>query len=56
MASIPVAESERNLFNNDHGAGKGDKERSSKWRDNYSEIVWPGVEMERRGAKLCKRY
>lgn len=29
------------LFNNQHGAGKGDKDRSPGWRDNYEEINWP---------------
>lgn len=39
------------------GAGKGDSERSSKWRDNYPDINWPGVEgLVKRGAKLVKVY
>ena len=48
---------ERGLLN--HGAGKGDKERSSKWRENYGEIYWgilnpPGF--IQRGTKQVKRY
>lgn len=38
------------------GAGKGSLERSSKWRENYPEVAWTGVEMQRVGAKLVKRY
>jgi hypothetical protein len=58
MGSLPTAQPERNLFNNDHGAGKGDKERGSKWRENYPAIEW-GIfrpDMERRGVKQVKRY
>lgn len=57
MGSIPVAHSSRDLFPG-HGAGKGDAERSSGWRNNYSEINWPGVsglQRDRRG-RLVKTY
>jgi len=54
MASLPIAQPDRSLFN--HGPGKGDKERSPGWRSNYDEINWTGVAMEREGAKLVKRY
>lgn len=58
MASKPVA-TERNLFNADHGAGKGDKERSSKWRANYADIDWGILAMqfdEQKGGRLIKKY
>lgn len=32
----------RDLFPG-HGAGKGDADRSPKWRDNYDEINWKVV-------------
>jgi hypothetical protein len=55
MASVPVAHSGRDLL--DHGAGKGDKERSSRWREGYNDINWPGVTgLVREGSKLVKRY
>jgi len=47
---------ERGLLN--HTAGKGDKERSSKWRENYQEINWgAGPEgFTPDGAKQVKTY
>ena len=40
-----------------HGCGKGDKERSSKWRANYAEVNWTGVTgFVRDGARFVKRY
>jgi len=47
---------ERGLLN--HTAGKGDKERSSKWRENYQDINW-GDEPRGfipDGAKQVKMY
>ena len=54
---MPNMPTERGLLN--HGSGKGDKERSSKWRANYGEIDWgilnaPGF--IQRGVKQVKRY
>lgn len=47
-------------FGLDHGSGKGDKERSSNWRDNFGEIHkdWPKSDLGfvKRGNKLVKRY
>lgn len=55
---MPNMPTERNLFNVDHGSGKGDKERSSAWRENYPAIEWGnGPEgFECQGAKQIKRY
>jgi hypothetical protein len=55
---MPNMPTERNLFNADHSAGKGDKERSSAWRENYPAIEWGnGVEGFRaEGQKQVKRY
>ena len=42
-----------------HGAaGKGSKERCSKWRAHFDEIKWSGfvVGMERKGRKMVKKY
>lgn len=40
-----------------HGAGKGDKDRSPGWRKNYDEIRWPGVTgFKRRDSRLRKIY
>jgi hypothetical protein len=50
---------ERNLFNNDHPAGKGDKERSPGWRGNYQEIDFHRDQPDgfsRRGNKQVKVY
>jgi hypothetical protein len=53
----------RNLMNNDHGAGKGDADRSPNWRENYDEVAWPdggkraeGNGFVRKGGKIIKRY
>lgn len=56
---MPNMPTERNLFNADHGAGKGDKERSSSWRNNYDSIDWGVVAADgfvAEGAKQVKRY
>lgn len=55
---------DRNMFNNTHGAGKGDTDRSPNWREHYDEVQWPdggkahseGNGFVRRGAKLVKKY
>ena len=40
-----------------HGAGKGDKERSPGWRRNYDEISFPPASgFVRRGNRLVKVY
>lgn len=41
-----------------HGAGKGGVERSTKWREKYSEIQWGVfiVGMKRVGQKQVKKY
>lgn len=41
-----------------HEAGKGDTERSTAWRKNYSDIQWGAyiVGMKRVGQKLVKKY
>jgi len=46
------------MFDTSHGAGKGDKDRSPGWRDNYDSIFFPGVTGLRRknAATLIKVY
>jgi len=40
-----------------HGAGKGDADRSPGWRKNYDEIRWSGVVgFKRRDSRLRKIY
>lgn len=50
----------RNLFNADHGAGKGDKSRTrfdTNWSKRFSEIRWgKPAGFVRRGRKQTKRY
>lgn len=51
----------RNLFNTDHGAGKGDKPRSKfdqNWAERFGSIRWPKTNQGfvRRGHKQTKRY
>ena len=56
---MPNQPTERNLFNNDHSAGKGDKERSSKWRENYEDIDWGILNpsgFRKEGVKQVKTY
>lgn len=40
-----------------HGAGKGDKERSPGWRNNFDDIHFPPAEgFVRRGNRMVKVY
>lgn len=52
---------DRNLFNADHGAGKGDKPRSkfdTNWSERFDAIRWKKSNegFVRRGHKQTKRY
>jgi hypothetical protein len=48
----------RDLFGADHGAGKGDCDRSPGWREQYDTINWPKDNSGFRtvGGKQIKRY
>lgn len=54
---MPNMPTERGLLDA-HGAGKGDKERSSSWRKNYDEIDWSGSVsgFTKQGVKQVKVY
>ena len=41
-----------------HGAGKGDADRSPRWRDHYDEVAWPKSDdgFTRTGNRQVKRY
>jgi hypothetical protein len=59
-----MGQDNRNLMNADHGAGKGDADRSPNWREHYDDVAWPdggksrseGDGFVRKGGKIIKRY
>lgn len=58
---MQTAMANRNLFNADHGAGKGDTPRTSfdqNWAKRFAEIKWSNLVkgFVRKGNKLTKRY